>query len=91
MKIMICSKCAEEFELEPSKPGVTNVCPQCSVPTPEQRARLQADDERRRKSLVAAVQTNIRHHKRERETEIKLDRLGLEKVPGRKFTVRVPK
>ena len=74
MKIMICSKCAEEFELEDGKLRFANVCANCSVPTREQRARLLADDERRYKSLVAAVQANIRNHKQERENEIRLTR-----------------
>ena len=91
MKIMTCSKCAEEFELEDGKPGFASVCLPCSVPTPEQRARLLADYERRRKSLVAAVQTNIRHYQQEREIEATRERLGFKAVPGRKFIIRVPK
>jgi hypothetical protein len=69
MQTVTCSKCAEGFELEGGKPGAANICPNCFVLTPKQWARLLADDQDRRKSAVAAVQTNIRHHKREREAE----------------------
>ena len=33
--IKVCSKCGEEFELMPGKPGFANQCPTCSEPEDE--------------------------------------------------------
>jgi len=86
-----CKECGEEFELLPGKPGFANVCPNCSVAPPEQTARQIAEAERLRKSLTTSVRTNEKHRTEERQHDIALERRGFKKVPGRKFTVRVPK
>jgi hypothetical protein len=90
MKKMTCSQCVEKFELLPGKPGRSNVCPRCSVPSPEQRARQLADAERRHKSLVAAVQSNAHHHELERKSDLNLMRLGFERVPGSRTYPKLP-
>jgi hypothetical protein len=35
--IKICSKCSEEFELRPGKPGFAHECPACSEPQAEKQ------------------------------------------------------
>jgi len=45
MKKMTCSKCEEEFELLPGKPGYANVCPRCSEESPEEREKRLAEEE----------------------------------------------
>ena len=58
--IKICSRCGEEFELKPDKPGFANRCPECSVEetsaspaqrkmdADERKSQSEANEERRR-------------------------------------------
>jgi predicted nucleic acid-binding Zn-ribbon protein len=88
---MTCTKCGEEFELDDGKPGYANICPNCSVPTPEQKARQLAYADSRHKSLTASQRTNERRRDEERKQDLARGKLGYKKVPGKKFTVREPK
>ena len=46
-----CKKCGEEFELLPTHKGFANVCPKCSVQSPEDRAGQLADAASRHKGV----------------------------------------
>jgi hypothetical protein len=86
-----CKECGEEFELLPGKPGLATVCPRCSEPTAEQRERQVAADEQKRKLHAASVRSNVQQREQEHKSKIMRERLGFVAVPGKKFTVRVPK
>jgi hypothetical protein len=86
-----CKECGEEFELLPSKPGLATVCPRCSEPNPEQRLRQVAADEQQHKLHAASIRSNAQHRADERKLAATRERLGFVPVPGKKFTVRVPK
>jgi len=95
-----CKECGEEFDLLPNKPGFANVCPTCTE-SPEEKARKVEEQERLRKQLRKSKRINKRTRDQSRREAIvqaeltikadrQLDALGLEKVPGKSFTVRVP-
>jgi len=84
-----CSKCGEEFELLPGKPGYANVCPTCTK-NPEEKARKAAEDEALQKSLKAARKENARRREKDRAEDIKLESLGFRRVPGKRITIQVP-
>jgi hypothetical protein len=72
MKKMTCSKCGDEFDLLPGKPGFANVCPKCSVQSPEERERKVAEEERKHKLYAASVRSNSRHGEEERKHDLAL-------------------
>jgi uncharacterized Zn finger protein (UPF0148 family) len=86
-----CKECGKEFELKPGKLGLATVCPRCSEPTAEQRKRLVAADEQKHKLHAASVWSSVKQRVHERKRKIMRERLGFVAVPGKKFTVRVPK
>jgi hypothetical protein len=87
---MMCKECGERFELMPGKRGFANVCPTCTE-NADDNARKAAEQE----SLRKALKESIRENQKRREKELNEDReraaLGLERVPGKRFTVKVPK
>jgi hypothetical protein len=84
-----CSKCGEEFDLLPGKPGLANVCPSCTQ-SPEETGRRAAVQESERKARIKATKDNERLREKEIQADARLTALGFEKVPGSKFTVNVP-
>jgi predicted nucleic acid-binding Zn-ribbon protein len=85
-----CSKCGEAFDLLPDKPGFANVCPSCTQP-PEETVRKAAVQDSLRKSLAKASLENQRKRDQSLKEDRKLEALGFERVPGKKFTFQVPK
>jgi hypothetical protein len=87
--MMTCSKCGEEFELKPDKPGFANVCLSCTH-SPEEYVRKAAEEHRQQASMAAARRTNSLNAEQKHARDLKLQSLGLKRV-GRAFTVNVPK
>lgn len=88
---MTCSKCGEQFNLLPGKPGLANVCPKCTEMSPEERAKKLAEAKRHAAERRAADRKNTRRREEARELDLHLESLGFERVPGKRFTVEVPK
>lgn len=57
---MICSKCGDEFQLLPNKPGFANVCPNCTE-SPEAHIARVLQELRVRKERAAAARKNTRN------------------------------
>jgi hypothetical protein len=89
-----CKQCGEEFELTPNKTGFANVCPTCTEDS-VQSARKAAEQEKLSKSLKKAIAINKASVDKKRAQTIievrHLESSGFEKVPGKRFVVRVPK
>ena len=51
--IKTCSRCGEEFELKPDKPGFANRCPECSQPEKTTPAPHHMDADERKSSREA--------------------------------------
>ncbi len=84
-----CKECGDKFELLPDKKGFANVCPTCTE-NADDNARKAAQEE----SLRKALKESLRENNKRREKELKEDRelaaLGFQRVPGKRFTVKVP-
>jgi predicted nucleic acid-binding Zn-ribbon protein len=84
-----CSKCGEEFDLVPGRPGLAAVCPSCTQ-SREETARKAAVQERERKAWIKATKDNERQREKATQDDEWLAILGLIKVPDSRFTVNVP-
>ena len=75
--VKICSKCGEEFELMPGKPGFANVCVNCTE-SPEARANRVAREERLRKERASAAKVNKRSMEKSARDKREREALGIE-------------
>lgn len=53
---MTCSKCGEEFDLRPGKPGYANICPACTQSIKD-NARKAVERESLRKDLSESIRS----------------------------------
>jgi predicted nucleic acid-binding Zn-ribbon protein len=85
-----CKECGEKFDLLPGKPGLSNVCPQCTQ-NAEDVARKAADAESLRKQWSASLKENDRRREELLKEDRELAKLGYERVPGKTLKVEIPK
>jgi len=82
---MICSKCGEEFQPSPDKPGKINVCMKCTE-NPQMRLKRAEEEERLRKERARAERMNRRRAERGAKEKATLESYGFEIVERLKGT-----
>ena len=82
---MICSKCGEEFQPSPDKPGKINVCTKC-IENPQARLKRAEEEERSRKEWATSQSKNNRRAEKEAKEKAALESYGFEIVRRLKGT-----
>jgi hypothetical protein len=80
-----CTKCKEEFELLPGKPGLATVCLRCTE-SPEEATRKSAAENELYRLKAAASREQSRNLQRKAKHDRELESMSFEKVPGKSFT-----
>ena len=76
---MICSKCGEQFQPLPDKPGKINVCINC-IESPQVRLKRAEEEEQLRKERARAERKNKSRAEREAKEKAAVESYGFEIV-----------
>jgi hypothetical protein len=82
---MICSRCGDEFQPSPDKPGKINVCMKC-IENPQVRLKRAEEEERSRKERARSERENRGRAEREAKEKAALESYVFEIVRRLKET-----